>query len=282
MELYDSEMPAQLYLELMKKCLTRYVFPERCRPLTRPSIHKHPFASVLYPLIGTTFASIGCKVCREVPFDPVSRAQGKDWPPEADTMVGLDRLNNLQHCVTEVLRKKVPGDLIETGVWRGGASIFMRAILKAHGDRTRLVWLADSFEGLPRPDGRYAEDAGDNHWKFKDSLSVSLDQVRANFERYGLLDDRVRFLRGWFKDTLPTAPIEELAILRLDGDMYSSTMDALENLYSKLSAGGYAIVDDYGAIPGCKQAVDDFRVRHQITEPLERIDWTGAFWEKRR
>jgi O-methyltransferase len=179
-----------------------------------------------------------------------------------------------------VLRDEVPGDFIETGVWRGGTCIFMRAALKAYADSTRQVWVADSFEGLPKPDGRYPQDEGDLHWTMSDDLGISLDQVKANFSRYGLLDDRVRFLKGWFKDTLPTAPIERLAILRLDGDMYSSTMDSLLNLYSKLSVGGYVIIDDYGAIDACHKAVEDFRARKQIRTPLIPIDWTGVYWRK--
>jgi O-methyltransferase len=175
----------------------------------------------------------------------------------------------------------VPGDLIETGVWRGGATIFMRGILKAYGDTTRLVWVADSFEGLPKPDAeRYPVDAGDQHWTHS-VFAVSLDGVKANFARYGLLDDQVRFLVGWFRDTLPTAPIHQLAVLRLDGDMYESTMDALRNLYPKLSRGGYAIIDDYGASPGCKAAVEDFRRDEGIDEKVEHIDWTGVFWQRR-
>ena len=198
------------------------------------------------------------------------------------TMVGLKRLENLQYCVTEVIRKNVSGDLIETGVWRGGASIFMRAVLKACGDQTRLVWVADSFEGLPKPDGGYQQDAGDRHWESNHTLSIPLEQVKANFSRYGLLDEQVRFLVGWFKDTLPTAPIHQLAVLRLDGDMYSSTMDALQSLYPRLSPGGYVIIDDYGAVPACKRAVDDFREEYKITERLQQVDWTAVFWEKLR
>ena len=106
--------------------------------------------------------------------------------------------------------------------------------------------------------------------------------MRGNFERYGLLDDRVHFLEGWFKDTLPNAPIEQLAILRVDGDMYESTMDALRPLYPKLSVGGYLIIDDYGAIPACKAAVEDYRSEHGITEPIVEIDWTGAYCKRER
>jgi O-methyltransferase len=195
-------------------------------------------------------------------------------------MIGLRRLDNIQFCIEQVLREGVPGDLIETGVWRGGSCIFMRAALKAYKDDTRQVWVADSFEGLPRPDGRYKQDEGDPHWTFSHVYAISLDEVKKNFSRYGLLDDRVHFLKGWFKDTLPTAPIERLAVLRLDGDMYSSTMDALVNLYPKLSTGGYVIVDDYFAEDSCRKAVDDFRAEKRIEAPITKIDWTAVFWKK--
>ena len=111
-------------------------------------------------------------------------------------------------------------------------------------------------------------------------LAVSLEQVQANFARYGLLDEQVRFLPGWFRDTLPTAPIRRLALLRLDGDLYESTWIALESLYPKLSPGGFAIVDDYGAIPACRAAVDEFRAAERITESLIEIDWTGVYWRR--
>jgi len=236
----------------------------------------------MYPLVTPVLAKMNVTLFLDTPFDQVARADGRDWPAEADTMIGLKRLENLQYCVTEVIRKNVPGDLVETGVWRGGASIFMRAVLKVYGDQTRLVWVADSFEGLPKPDGRYQQDEGDRHWEMSHTLGISLEQVQANFTRYGLLDEQVRFLVGWFKDTLPAAPINQLAVLRLDGDMYSSTMDALQSLYHRLSLGGYVIIDDYGAIADCRRAVDDFRANHKITEQMQQIDWTGVFWEKLR
>jgi O-methyltransferase len=142
--------------------------------------------------------------------------------------------------------------------------------------------VADSFAGLPAPDGRYPQDDGSPHWRANAILAVPLAEVRQNFARYGLLDDQVRFLPGWFKDTLPRAPIERLALMRLDGDMYSSTMDAFTSLYPLLSPGGYAVIDDYGALAECRQAVEDFRRGQGISEPIQRIDWTGAFWRKRR
>ena len=208
------------------------------------------------------------------------RESGQDIPRLAHTMVGMRRLDNLHMCVEQVLRDRVPGDLIETGVWRGGAAILMRGILAAYDVTGRAVWVADSFDGLPPPDpSRYPADAGDRHHTWA-PLAISLDEVRDNFQKYGLLDRQVRFLPGWFKDTLASAPIEELAVLRLDGDMYSSTIEALDALYPKLTSGGFCIVDDYGAVPGCRKAVEDYRANHDITAPITRIDECGAFWRK--
>jgi O-methyltransferase len=213
-------------------------------------------------------------------FDEPTRAEGLDWPARAHTMVGMKRLANVRECVENVLADGIPGDLIETGVWRGGATILMRAILKARGVTDRVVWVADSFAGLPPPDAaRYPHDEGDGLHKFS-QLAVTLEQVRDNFRRYGLLDDQVRFLKGWFRDTLPTAPIERLAVLRLDGDLYESTIQALESLYDRLSVGGYVIVDDYGNVAGCRQAVHDFRAARRIKDAIRPIDWAGVYWRR--
>ena len=205
-------------------------------------------------------------------------AEGKDWPKFAQTMVGLKRLDNVHHCVERVVADNVPGDLIETGVWRGGVVIFMRALLDAYGDEDRVVYVADSFQGLPPPDDAYPADA-DSQLHTTKSLAISRDEVEKNFERYGLLDDRVRFLEGWFKDTLPTVRDRTWSVVRLDGDMYESTMDGLTNLYPQLSVGGFLIVDDYGYEP-CRQAVADYREANGIDEPIEAIDWLGAFWRR--
>lgn len=270
---------ATLYLDLLKKCLTRFIFEDGYQPYPGPSRH---LERVAYPLVRRFLASEGLQLVRPAPFEQEARAEGRDWPPTAETMIGLRRLDNLQQCITDVIARDIPGDLIETGVWRGGATIFMKAVLEAHAVRDRIVWVADSFQGLPRPDPqRYPADAGSDLWAAP-LLSIPLEQVKANFVRYGLLDERVRFLPGWFRDTLPSAPIEQLAILRLDGDLYESTMDALSCLYPKLSVGGYVIVDDYGAIPACKLAVDDFRRDEGIGDVIEWIDWTGVFWQRTR
>ncbi|WP_045215354.1 TylF/MycF family methyltransferase [Desulfonatronovibrio magnus] len=235
----------QLYIDLLKRCLTNTIY-------FRPT--------------------------EEIGYD--FRDEGKDWPDDAHTMIGLKRIDNIQFCVEKVLMDNIPGDLMETGVWKGGATIFMRGLLKAYGITNRSVWVADSFEGLPRPDlHNYPHDQGIDLYQFSE-LAVSLSEVQDNFDRYGLLDDQVKFVKGWFKDSLPQAPVQQLAVLRLDGDLYESTVNALDNLYPKLTPGGFLIVDDYGAVEACSQAVHDYRRRNGIEDEIIPVDWTGVFWQK--
>lgn len=263
---------ADLYLDLMKKCLANLIYGElEAWPVEPRNALKRKVVAV--------FRSRGMKLVWDRPYDPEARLNGEGWPAGAHTMMGIKRLENLQYCVEEVLRQEVPGDLIETGVWRGGATIFMRAILKAHAITDRRVWVADSFAGLPPPNAlKYPADANDQHHTF-DLLAVTLDEVKANFEKYGLLDDQVCFLQGWFSETLPAAPIDRLAVIRLDGDMYESTMDALSALYPKLSPGGYLIVDDY-ALAGCEKAVSDYRMANNINEEILQVDGCAVYWQR--
>ena len=267
------EPAARAYLDLLRRCLTREAFLDQewwdvrlddwpgGREAVQPVLAEH-----------------GWRLVRR--GDPAARDEGRDWPPTAETMVGSQRLDCALRCCIDAVLDRVPGDFIETGVWRGGVTILMRGVLAALGDETRNVWVADSFEGLPVPDPeRYPADAGLD-WSGVGVLKVDADAVRANFDRYGLLDDRVRFLEGWFCDTLPDAPIDQLAVLRLDGDLYQSTMDALVSLEPKVSSGGFVVVDDYGGWQSCRAAVDDYRAERGITDPIQTVDWTGVYWRK--
>lgn len=202
------------------------------------------------------------------------RAAGLDWPFQGLTMTGLQRLDDLQWCVESVVRDGIDGDLVEAGSWRGGASIMMRATLDTLGDHERTVWAADSFQGFP-------DDAAGEHLDLTayDFLAAPLDEVKANFARFGY-DQGVRFVEGFFEDTLPELSGHRWAIVRLDGDTYEATVTALHALYPGLARGGYLIVDDYGAFEECRRAVDEFRTQHGITEPLEEIDWTGVRWRR--
>jgi O-methyltransferase len=205
--------------------------------------------------------------------------QLRNYTELAHTMIGRKRLDNIQFCIEEVINSGIPGDLIETGIWRGGATIFMRGVLAAYGITDRRVWAADSFQGVPSP--THPQDAGyDISARTLPVLSVGLEKVQELFKRYGLLDQQVVFLEGWFKDTLAKAPIKELAVLRLDGDLYESTMDALNPLYAKVASGGFIIVDDYFAVPQCERAITDFRATHRISDPIHIIDDAAVYWRK--
>lgn len=261
MNLPPSSELAEAYLSLLQEALIG--------SLTRDPAHR------MIPWKKGTGAAL-----ETVDFDPDARDKGLDWPLTAFSMIGRQRMLNLRSLVTDVVERGVPGDLVETGVWRGGACIFMKGILRAMGDRGRTVWVCDSFEGLPLPDPAYPADDGIDLQQYG-QLAVTQEDVAENFRRFGLLDDRVRFLKGWFKDTLPTAPIDRIAVLRLDGDLYQSTMDALSALYPKVSPGGYVIVDDYHAFEACSRAVHDYLAEAEPTDlAMNEIDGVGVWFQK--
>src|SRR5436190_60090 len=251
----SNNASARLYLDLLRHSLCRDRFPDARYDMSSGSLQL-------------------------MPFDPALREQGRDWPLEAVTMVGAKRLENLETCCCAALQENIPGDFVETGVWRGGCGILMRAVLAATGDEMRKVWLFDSFEGLPKPDVEmYPADEPDRLWTFNEYLGVSVAEVKANFERFDLLDERTQFVSGWFRDTIPLAQMRSISVLRLDGDLYESTWIVLNHLYPKVSPDGFVIIDDC-ALTTCKAAVNDFRTQFSITAPIMEVDWSGIFWRK--
>jgi len=270
---------AELYVDLLKRCVCNLIYQDAAirRPWDTSS--------------GEVY----------LPFDLAKRETARDWPSQAHTMIGTRRLDNVQELVTAVIRSGTPGDLIETGVWRGGSVIFMRGLLKALGVTDRVVWVADSFEGLPVREEQGATKRSYTSAELQplrglpvseypppvrvliESVSegTSLPEVQDRFARYGLLDEQVRFLPGWFRDTLSAAPIERLALLRLDGDLYDSTLDALAALYPRLSPGGYTIVDDYGSFEECRGAVHDYLNGTGEKVDIQRVDDEAVYWQKR-
>ncbi|MFA6958631.1 MAG: TylF/MycF family methyltransferase [Thermoanaerobaculia bacterium] len=269
----------KLYLELLKDTLQFALWPEPDVPVELSNASRGGLLRFLVNSASKVLALKKMKIVKALEHSEKEVAEGRIWPRYADTMIGRKRLENIQYCVETVLSEGVVGDLIETGVWKGGACIFMRGILAAYGVGDRMVYVADSFQGLPEPNpDRFPADR-ESAWHSHGVLAISQADVENNFRRYGLLDDQVVFLKGWFKDTLPIAPIERLAVLRLDGDMYESTIDALSWLYPKLSVGGFCIVDDY-SLPECRQAVADYRSANGITCEMVEIDWTGLYWRK--
>jgi O-methyltransferase len=244
-----------LYLDLMEKCLTNVIYRD---PPMRPK---------------------WTHMLRKQEFSLPVRESGNDWPSRAHTMIGLKRLHSLRQQVEATLQQNIPGDYIETGVWRGGACIMMRAVLAAYGETSRIVYVADSFAGVPPPDRvRYPADRGRNFYKYR-QLAVSLEEVQANFALYGLLDQQVRFVKGWFSETLPGLAAQRFALIRLDGDLYESTMDALKALYPRLSPGGFVVIDDY-AMRSSRTAVHDYLDQHGEMVTFERIDDYSVWWQK--
>jgi O-methyltransferase len=217
-------------------------------------------------------------LAREIRGDELRlRAAGMDWPLQGLTMVGLARLDDLQECVEAVVRDGVEGDVIEAGAWRGGASLLMRATLDALGD-DRTVVVADSFQGFPAE--QTPDPAGIDLSAF-DFLAVPLEEVRESFARLGC-ERGVEFVPGFFEETLPRLWGRRWAIARLDADTYEATLHALRCLYPGVAVGGYLVLDDYGQFEGCRQAVDEFRSEHGITELLEKVDHTSVRWRRER
>lgn len=270
------DTPSELYLDLMKKTLTRAIVARgRERHTLRPVGPK----STLLCQVNRLSNRVGLEFVRLVQSSPAdyleSGHEAGKRVEDAETMLGTRQLDQMQRCIQDVLKRNVPGDLLEAGVWRGGMTIFMRAALKAFQSTDRKVWAVDSFSGLPPIDGQKETFA----WE-RGNMAVSLEEVQANFARYGLLDDQVCFLRGYFCDTLPDPRIRKLAVLRVDADLYSSTMDVLHALYSTLSVGGYAVFDDYRNLPDCRRAIDEFRKEKGISDEIHSIDERAIYWQR--
>jgi len=260
------------YLSLLNNVLTASLYPESAWLLLKPSDAP---GKRIRAAICKALARRGYGLVKFRPFDPEKREKGLDWPMFGYSMAGRLRLENIRFCLERVQNEGIPGDFVECGVWRGGASIFAKGVLNYLSDETRKVWLCDSFQGMP---AQRAEDKVDPD--IVGRVAASLEDVRANFGRFGLLDDRVEFVKGWFCDSLPAAPIKTISVLRLDGDYYSSTMDALSSLYDKVSPGGFVIVDDYHAFKSCEQAITDFCEQRQIKPALVKIDDTAVYFQK--
>lgn len=261
------------YFELLGQALTAHLYPESSNWLVAGSTDRKLKSRFKRRIIGA-IEKAGFKLYRSIPFDAAKRENGVDWPSFGYSMIGLKRMRNIRELTETVLAENVPGDLVECGVWRGGAAIMMKAVLDFNG-ADRMVWLADSFEGLPAPS--VPQDKGYD-FSGMPYLSAGEQSVRENFQRFGFLDEKVRMLPGWFKDSLPTAPIERIAILRADADLYESTMDILNNLYAKVSRGGFVIIDDYHGWEPCRRAVTEFRASRSISSPIVEIDGSGVYW----
>jgi hypothetical protein len=210
------------------------------------------------------------------------RFQDSEWyaniAGDPYTMVSPQRLQNARVAAQTVLAENLPGDFVETGVWRGGVCIMLKAVLTAAGARRR-IFVCDSFEGLPE-----IHEGADAPLKLHENplLAVGVEQVRENFARFDLLDEDVTFVKGWFKDTMPDlrGQVDQIAILRMDGDYYTSTREVIDELYDKVTAGGFIIVDDYGTYQQCRDAIHDFWTERGLRPELIQVDGHAHYWRK--
>lgn len=280
-----SSLPRDLYIDLLKRALSNTIYVEPEGHISPELLDKAKRALVsVKALYGKELAVSNSPMSQLIRMNDINMLAGsmRAMQSFAHTMTDQTGIANVEQCVRTVVEEKIPGDLLEAGVWQGGLTILMRGVLKAYGVTERVVWVADSFQGLPEPsDESGLDDKIAYHFtSYVGLLAVSLEKVRHNFSVYGLLDDQVRFLEGFFCDTLPTAPVGPLALMRLDGDWYDSTRDSLVNLYPKLQPSGYCIIDDYGLPLGCRKAVDDYRAEHRITEPIVWVNDQTVYWRR--
>jgi hypothetical protein len=201
------------------------------------------------------------------------------------TLTSPERIFSLMEAVTHVTRQKIPGTIVECGVWRGGSMMATALTLRSLNCADRDLYLFDTFEGMTKPvdmdidaSGNAAIDEFTREQLGEDSSSIcyaSLNEVKSAMASTGYNKDRIHFIRGKVEETIPSQAPESIALLRLDTDFYESTRHELEYLFPRLSPGGILIVDDYGAWQGARKATDEFIARHAPGLFLSRIDDTG-------
>lgn len=276
---YGQLSPAgAAYLELLRRCVTRDLIEE---PYSAPRPPASGIKRFLFGAAGRALASRGLAIVRHDETSAEDRAEGRGWPAQAETMMGLIRMELLQKCLVDVVSRGVEGDFFEAGCWRGGGVIFMLGVLKALGDSSRRVWAADSFRGYPEPTANSFE--VDRHlFQRGDYFSVSRALLEANVRKYGLWDERLRILEGWFSESIPRAPIEKLSFLRIDVDGYEGVRDALTLLYPKLSTSGYVLIEDVRQ-PGAKRAMEELFAslgRREEVREVEQKYPCAVYWQK--
>lgn len=204
------------------------------------------------------------------------------------TMTSVERMTALINAVTYVVENGIEGDITECGVWRGGSMMTIALTLLSLGDRSRTLYLYDTFEGMSDPtkedkslNGASAEAQlksarrGTGVWCY-----ASIDDVRTNLLSTGYPKEKIHLIQGKVEDTIPMTLPGNLALLRLDTDWYESTKHELTHLYPLLNPLGILVIDDYGHWQGAKKAVDEYFQQRGEKIFLHRIDYTGRLLVK--
>lgn len=220
--------------------------------------------------------------------DPEDRALLERCAPY--TLTSVQRIQALVDAVEYCIRRGVPGDFAECGVWRGGSVLAMILKLQNLGVTDRTIHLYDTFEGMTEPSERdtsaydrpaletWTEEraAGNEAWAgyFQPEI-FNESAVRDLLLSTGYPTELIKVVKGRVGETLPALAPAELALLRLDTDWYESTRHELVHLFPRLSVGGVLIIDDYGHWDGCRAAVDEYFTNSAPPILLNRIDYTG-------
>lgn len=274
-----ASIEARMYLDLLKKCLTRQIFDDDDFEIVpRSRSLKGRVARRAMQLL----ASRNLRLVRRGQTRVEDKIEGIGWPAKAETMMGVRRLDWLESTVVQIVSENIPGDFFEAGCWRGGAVIFLLGALRALRQTGRVVWAADSFAGYPAPTASSSE-ADHLLWERHDYFAVSRADFEQNVARYGLGGDALRVLEGFFDQSIPKAPIERLAMIRIDIDGYEGVSAVLDLLYPKLSPGGFVVVDEL-EVAGCKRAIDEFFARNGLDKaqilPIQQKKTKAAYWRK--
>lgn len=171
----------------------------------------------------------------------------------------------------------IEGCIVECGVWRGGMSAAISEVMGL-----RQYYLFDSFEGLP--EAKEIDGEAAIKWQSDKEGPLYHDNCKAeiDYATQAMADSGAKnyqLIKGWFSDTLPEFSLnnEKIAILRLDGDWYESTMECLTFLYPKVSKGGIIILDDYYSWDGCSKAVHDYLSTHKLADKIYQIDQYNCY-----
>lgn len=273
----DRIDPLDLYIDLLKRTIRNELYRDDNSP---PSHNEVERGRQTYAHLQKRYPTLVNNAGITEEF--VIFQQRRSATPQAHTLGDMSQVDNVERCVRDVFRNKIAGDFIEVGVFRGGMTILMAGMLRALGEKNRRVYVADSFSGWPKPEENHSVEDSVCYELFADagSFASSIEEVRHNFGSYNLLDDHVVFVPGWFDETLPKLDVEKFAIIRIDADWYESTQCALENLYPRLSLGGYLVIDDYGLPIGCREAVDEYRQNYQVRDDFQWVNDQTIFWQK--
>lgn len=212
------------------------------------------------------------------------------------TLTGQRRLDHMIAVVTTVVEDNIPGHIIETGVWRGGMMFMAAKTLDVLRDKERVVYLADSFQGIPDQSNygkkAHAHDVAKHSHNYNSLNDNSVSRVKHDSALFSLDASRLSYVVGYFNESIPKLvekePQIKFSAVRLDGDTYWSTMEAITILYPRLSPGGFLIIDDFTDWDSCRDAIYDYRNANQITEQIYLVPHLtvngefirGAYWRK--